>query len=108
MKSSNLEYVGEMQKMCAARDALAHELQNVNMALERCKQELALRDAMLKNGDAQTGDIVKDLAELRNFKINFGQWVNEKLATERAAFAVAHHKITALGAEVDDLRATEV
>ena len=54
VKSSNLEYVGEMQKVCAARDHLAQELQNVTMALERCGQEVALRDAMLRNGDSQT------------------------------------------------------
>ena len=45
VKSSNLEYVGEMQKVCAARDQLAQELQSMTMALERCGQEVALRDA---------------------------------------------------------------
>ena len=95
-----------MQKVCAARDHLAQELQNVTVALERCGQELALRDAMLRNGDAQTGDIVRELAELRNFKVHFGQWVNDKLATARAALAAAQGKILELGAEVDDLRAT--
>ena len=72
-KSSNLEYVGEVQKVCAARDQLAQELQNVTMALERCGQEVALRYAMLRNGDAQTGDFVRELTELRNFKVHFGQ-----------------------------------
>ena len=108
VKSSNMEYVSEMQKVCAARDQLAHALQSAIIALERCGQEVALRDAMLRNGDAQTGDIVQELAELRNFKVHFGQWVNERLAVERAALATAQQKILELGKEVDDLRATDV
>ena len=83
VKSSNMEYVGEVQKVCAACDQLAQELQNVTMAPERCGQEVALRDAVLRNGDAQTGDFVRELIELRNCKFHFGQWVNEKLAVEQ-------------------------
>ena len=63
---------------------------------------------MLRSGDAQAGDVVKELAELRNFKISFGQWVNERLATERAALTAAQNKILAIGVEVDDRRATDV
>ena len=77
------EFHVKSSKMCAARGALAHELQNVNMALERCRQELAVREATLRNGDAQTGDIVMELGELRNFKVNFGQWVNANVRDHR-------------------------
>ena len=52
VKTTNLEYIGEMQKLCGARDALAVELNQVTAALARCQQELALREVMLKQGDA--------------------------------------------------------
>ena len=56
LKASNQEYVGEVQKLCAAKDALAEELNLTHAALAMCQQEITLRGVILQSGDAQTGN----------------------------------------------------
>ena len=62
---------------------------------------------MLQNGDAQMAELVRELGELRDFKVRFEAWVNDKLTTEKAAMAAAQENIQSLEKEVDDLRTHE-
>ena len=60
---------------------------------------------MLQSGDVQTTELVQEIGELRDFKVRFEAWVDERLTTEKAAMAAAQKKILSLEKKVDVLRA---
>ena len=62
---------------------------------------------MLQEGGTKTAGLMGELNELRDFKVRFEAWVNERLTTEKAAMAAAQEKILSLEKEVDDLHAHE-
>ena len=61
-------------------------LEELNLAgekLTRCQHEIEIREAMLQDGGSKTAGLMGELNELRNFKVRFEAWVNEKLTTEK-------------------------
>ena len=62
---------------------------------------------MLQSGNVHTMELVRELGELRDFKVRFEKWVNDRLTAEKAAMTAAQNKILALEKEVDDLRTQE-
>ena len=77
-RSPNMDHVAEMQRLGLAHQALRQELLQANLTVEKCRTELALAGNHVHNGDSQTGELVREPSELRNFKVTFVKWVNDR------------------------------
>ena len=107
LQTINQVYLADVQRLRAANSSLLEEVNLAGERLTRCQRETEVREAMLRDGGTKTAGLMGELNELRDFKVRFEAWVNERLTAEKAAMAAAQDKILSLEKEVDDLHARE-
>ena len=87
LQSINQVYLADVQRLRAANSSLLEEVYLTGERLTRCQREIEVREAMLREGGTKTAGLMGELNELRDFKVRFEAWVNERLTTEKAASA---------------------